>query len=430
MSHELRTPLTAITAVTEVLEEEAETALDPMIAPAVRLVVSETRRLNDLVENLMEVTRFDAGTARLVLDDVDVADQVTACIDARAWLDAVELDAERGIMAPPRPAPPRRHPREPDRQRPQARRLPGPGRRYAVEGDELVIEVADHGPGIPEDVLPHVFDRFYKASASRPRSEGSGLGPVHRAGERAHPRRRHHRGQRPGRRRGVHPAAADAHRGGSGGGGTRKGTRARDAARPGRRPASAAPLLALLGAVLLAGCGIRTTSVPVDVGLVPASPARCRTRRRLLRRRPLPRPRGRPPGCTWCSAQVAGANRPVRTAGLDQLGTAVLLLRELQRRPRGDESSAGFTTAVQGDLVGGVALLRRPARIAQAERPPGHCRPSHSPNWRAPTRVRLRPRRGGWGAPRRAPMMAGVAVHLYWRPADRPGSGGNRWNRR
>ncbi|MGW6744729.1 ATP-binding protein [Streptomyces sp. NPDC055025] len=174
MSHELRTPLTALTAVTEVLEDEAD-SLDPMIAPAVTLVVSETRRLNVLVENLMEVTRFDAGTARLVLDDVDVADQVTACIDARAWLDAVELDAERGIMA-------RLDPRRLDvimaNLIGNALKHGGSPVRVAVrtEDGSLVIEVRDHGPGIPEDVLPHVFDRFYKASASRPRSEGSGLG--------------------------------------------------------------------------------------------------------------------------------------------------------------------------------------------------------------------------------------------------------------
>ncbi|MGY0492171.1 ATP-binding protein [Streptomyces sp. WG-D5] len=178
MSHELRTPLTAITAVTEVLEEEldAETgSVDPMIEPAVRLVVSETRRLNDLVENLMEVTRFDAGSAKLVLDDVDIADQITACIDARAWLDAVELDAERGITA-------RLDPRRLDvilaNLIGNALKHGGSPVRVSVttEGDELVIAVRDHGPGIPVDVLPHVFDRFYKASASRPRSEGSGLG--------------------------------------------------------------------------------------------------------------------------------------------------------------------------------------------------------------------------------------------------------------
>ncbi|MEV7088827.1 HAMP domain-containing sensor histidine kinase [Streptomyces sp. NPDC093085] len=174
MSHELRTPLTALTAVTEVLEEEVD-SLDPMIAPAVTLVVSETRRLNTLVENLMEVTRFDAGTARLVLDDVDVADQVMACIDARAWLDAVDLDAPRGTMA-------RLDPRRLDvilaNLIGNALKHGGSPVRVAVrtEGDELVIAVRDHGPGIPEEVLPHVFDRFYKASASRPRSEGSGLG--------------------------------------------------------------------------------------------------------------------------------------------------------------------------------------------------------------------------------------------------------------
>jgi two-component system sensor histidine kinase MtrB len=180
MSHELRTPLTAITAVSDVLEDEAD-ALDPMIAPAVRLVVSETRRLNELVETLMEVTRFDAGTAKLRVDEVDVGEQVMACMDARAWLDSVELDAPRGVLAT---LDPRRldvimanlignalkHGGSPVRVtiREEPGRAPG-------EGD-IVIAVSDAGPGIPEEVLPHVFDRFYKADASRARSEGSGLG--------------------------------------------------------------------------------------------------------------------------------------------------------------------------------------------------------------------------------------------------------------
>jgi two-component system sensor histidine kinase MtrB len=217
MSHELRTPLTAITAVSDLLEEEIE-GLEPSTGQAVELVVNETRRLNDLVENLMEVTRLDAGTARLVLDDVEVADQVTACIDARAWLDAVDLEAPRGLQARLDPrrldvilanlvgnglkhgsAPVRVTVRQAvaagdspsigsGRRGAEGPRLEKHGGRTVVStntarfraGDaQLVIEVADRGAGIPAEVLPHVFDRFYKADSGRVRSVGlggSGLG--------------------------------------------------------------------------------------------------------------------------------------------------------------------------------------------------------------------------------------------------------------
>ncbi|PYC77640.1 two-component sensor histidine kinase [Streptomyces tateyamensis] len=174
MSHELRTPLTAMTAVTDILEDEAD-ALDPMIEPAVRLVVSETRRLSDLVENLMEVTRFDAGTAKLVADEVDIADLVMSCIDGRAWYDAVELDAPRGVRAM---VDPRRLDVVFANLIGNALKHGGSPVRVQVSQEPAGVEVrvSDSGPGIPPDVLPHVFDRFYKADKGRARSEGSGLG--------------------------------------------------------------------------------------------------------------------------------------------------------------------------------------------------------------------------------------------------------------
>ena len=176
MSHELRTPLTAMTAVTDILEDEAD-ALDPMIEPAVRIVVSETRRLSNLVENLMEVTRFDAGTAKLVADEVDMADLIMSCIDGRAWYDAVELDAPRGILAV---VDPRRLDVVLANLIGNALKHGGSPVKVKVRQDDeahtVVVSVSDGGPGIPEDVLPHVFDRFYKADKGRARSEGSGLG--------------------------------------------------------------------------------------------------------------------------------------------------------------------------------------------------------------------------------------------------------------
>jgi len=187
VSHELRTPLAAMTAVSELLEEEAD-SLGAQGAPAARLVVAEIERLATLVEDLMEVSRFDAGTAALVADEVDITDLVTACLDARAWMDAVDLRAPRGILA--RVDPRRldvmvsnlvgnalRHGGSPVTV--EIGREPResiPGTLGDPDAEDLVIRVSDTGPGIPEDVLPHVFDRFYKADSSRARSEGSGLG--------------------------------------------------------------------------------------------------------------------------------------------------------------------------------------------------------------------------------------------------------------
>jgi len=46
----------------------------------------------------------------------------------------------------------------------------------AAGGEQLALVVRDHGPGVPAEGLPHVFERFYKADTARSRSEDSGLG--------------------------------------------------------------------------------------------------------------------------------------------------------------------------------------------------------------------------------------------------------------
>ncbi|MET8204028.1 HAMP domain-containing sensor histidine kinase [Micromonospora taraxaci] len=190
VSHELRTPLAAMTAVTDVLDEEAE-HLPGDAGRAARLVSQETQNLTQLVNDLIEVSRFDSGTARLALDDVDVAAAVTATLRIRGWTDRVRAELPSGVVA-------RLDPRRLDV---IVANLVGNAFRHGAEPvsvrlsadeDWVTVEVADRGPGLDPEVLPHVFDRFYKADTARTRSEGSGLGlaiswenaRLHRHGER------------------------------------------------------------------------------------------------------------------------------------------------------------------------------------------------------------------------------------------------------
>lgn len=170
VSHELRTPLTAMSAVTAVLDEDADT-LPPDTAVAARLVSTETRKLTRLVNDLMEISRFDEGGNLLELDEWDISTAVRDSLAARGWTSSVQATLPDGVMG------------RVDRRRldvivanlvGNALKHGGAPVRVTVRPD--VIEVADHGPGIPPDALPHIFDRFYKADTARSRSEGSGLG--------------------------------------------------------------------------------------------------------------------------------------------------------------------------------------------------------------------------------------------------------------
>ncbi|MFJ8233552.1 ATP-binding protein [Streptomyces sp. NPDC094448] len=176
VSHELRTPLAAMTMVATVLDEDAS-SLPPDTAHAARTVSAETGRLARLVDDLMEMSRFDSGAARLNLAGTDLADAVRATLSLRNWTDRVETVLPSGITA------------RIDRRRVDVivANLVGNALRHGAPpvtvtlsagpaGGTVTVEVADRGPGLPAEALGHVFDRFYKADAARTRSEGSGLG--------------------------------------------------------------------------------------------------------------------------------------------------------------------------------------------------------------------------------------------------------------
>lgn len=178
VSHELRTPLAAMTAVADVLDDEAD-GISGNAAIAARLVSQETRNLNRLVNDLIEVSRFDAGTAALRLEEVDVVAAVRGCLEARGWGQQVvtEMPQALSIRLDPRRfdvimanlvGNALRHGATPVhvRQRSTSRGLQS----------WMAIDVLDHGPGVPPELLPHLFDRFVKADTARTRSDGSGLG--------------------------------------------------------------------------------------------------------------------------------------------------------------------------------------------------------------------------------------------------------------
>ncbi len=191
VSHELRTPLAALVAEASLLRDHLET-LPADARRAGELLTADIGRLRRLVDDLMEISRFDTGSERADSSEFELGAFVRSTVAARLPEARVAVPSTTDgplIVA----TDPRRLERVLGNLLDNARVHAG-GRDVEVEarvepggdgGDGeavgsgsrtvLVLAVSDRGPGVPPGELPHLFDRFHKADPSR-HLGGSGLG--------------------------------------------------------------------------------------------------------------------------------------------------------------------------------------------------------------------------------------------------------------
>ena len=172
VAHELRTPLTALVGEASLLAEH----LDRMPADSRRpaeLLIADVARLRRLVDDLLEISRLDAGAESVHAEPVDLRSLVGATVEARGWNGRVRLDGDELSLT----SDPRRLERIVGNLVDNA--LEHGGKEVAIrigrDGEAAAVEISDDGPGIPPEHLPHIFERFYKADEARS-GGGTGLG--------------------------------------------------------------------------------------------------------------------------------------------------------------------------------------------------------------------------------------------------------------
>ncbi|MET9854026.1 HAMP domain-containing sensor histidine kinase [Streptomyces sp. NPDC006450] len=179
-SHELRTPLASIRGYAELTRRGREEP-GPDTRHALGRIESEATRMTGLVEDLLLLARLDAGRP-LSTCDTDLAPLVVDAVsDARAAGQGHHWRLELPEEPAPVHADPARIQQVLVNLLANARTHTPPGTtvtaRVSRETSAVRLRIEDDGPGIPPELLPHVFERFARGDASRSRSAGStGLG--------------------------------------------------------------------------------------------------------------------------------------------------------------------------------------------------------------------------------------------------------------
>lgn len=180
VSHELRTPLTAINGWAEtIMNGEVRDAGD--VKKGMGIIVSEARRLTNMVEELLEFSRIQDGRFTLSVEPMDIKAELEDAVYTyreffrREGIELNHFDCDEEF--PPIAGDPERLRQVFCNLLDNAAKHGGSGKRIdtaiARDEDQVVITIRDYGPGIPAEALPHVKYKFYKGSS---KARGSGIG--------------------------------------------------------------------------------------------------------------------------------------------------------------------------------------------------------------------------------------------------------------
>ncbi|MGE5523537.1 MAG: PAS domain-containing protein [Rhodospirillaceae bacterium] len=171
LSHEVRSPLNALSSGVEVLKRRA--CNDCVVQDVVAMIARQHKQLTRLVDDLLDISRIGRGEILLHVTNVNVSHCVRDVIEAmRPTLSTKdqsvsfdEVEEQANVSG--------------DAARvmqiitnliTNAHKFSPPGSRIGVstrrEGEKIVLSIHDEGPGIPGDVLPHIFDRFFTTGGS------------------------------------------------------------------------------------------------------------------------------------------------------------------------------------------------------------------------------------------------------------------------
>ena len=187
-AHELRSPVGAIYGISETVAERRDQLTPEQLEELQRALRSQIQRLREVVEQLLDLSRLDAEAVAIRPQRIRVRERLTQIVDSVAPLEAtrIAVEADPGLEAD---VDVEALDRIVSNLLVNACRYGEPPVVVRAEQDEGVLHVTveDSGPGVPDEFVPLLFDRFARSSASAGAVTGTGLGlAIARSYARAH----------------------------------------------------------------------------------------------------------------------------------------------------------------------------------------------------------------------------------------------------